>query len=160
MKKIFIYIVTICFFNTAGCSSDETENGLASDTDILCVENDSKKNNTKDATVIMCVKEDTVSSEGLTYTLTNNTDVIYLYSHAFCMSKKSDGLWKAIQTVNNNVAFTDIAIYLNPNQTVEENINWTYYYGKLPQGVYKIEKTIHANDDKHSELVLAFEFEF
>jgi len=157
MKKIYLYIIIIFFLYSIGCTSDETENELISDTNILYIENDSEKKNTKDAVVTMHVKEGTVSSTGLTYILVNNTDMIYFYGHEYCISKKTDGFWKPIQIINNDVAFRDTAISLNPNQTTEVNLYWFNFYGELQQGVYKIEKTIH--NDNRSELALTFEFE-
>lgn len=58
-----------------------------------------------------------------------------------------------------NAAFNDIGYMLAGNFSVGWGVKWTYFHGILPDGVYRITKTINKGTGKEMEKYrLAAEF--
>ena len=51
-----------------------------------------------------------------------------------------DEVWKEVPTVIDNIGFNSLAYLIPLEDSVELEINWEWLYGKLPVGIYRIEK--------------------
>ena len=49
-------------------------------------------------------------------------------------------VWKEVPTVIDNIGFNSLAYLIPLEDSVELEINWEWLYGKLPVGIYRIEK--------------------
>lgn len=94
------------------------------------------------AGVTMVVAEGTVSSTGLTVTFVNKSNRNGVYGEYFVLEKKSNGRWDQVPTVINNYGFTDIGYPLPPGSRRDWSADWSWLYGSLDRGEYRIVKEI------------------
>jgi hypothetical protein len=94
--------------------------------------------------VTLEIKENTVSDKGLTLIIKNATPIEYTYSEVYCVEEKTDGGWRRLITrdiVDKNEQCWKTGGYtLGENNTQEQEIDWTWLYGKLNSGTYRIIK--------------------
>ena len=64
------------------------------------------------------------------------------YGEDFSIEVKSDefGTWEKLGYITDEINWTDIGYILEPGAHNEEQINWTYIYGYLPAGHYRLVK--------------------
>ena len=92
--------------------------------------------------ILLEVKEDTRTSKGATFIIKNTTDEEYSYGEPYTIEKFENGNWKKIDTLTGeSQAWNDILYNLKPNETRELNINWSFGYGELKSGTYRLVKS-------------------
>ncbi|MBO6231098.1 MAG: hypothetical protein J6O50_11095 [Ruminiclostridium sp.] len=62
------------------------------------------------------------------------------YGEPYSIECKNGDKWEPVKYLNNEVAWTDIGYILEPGAHNENQINWTYIYGYLPAGHYRLVK--------------------
>ncbi|MCL2287769.1 MAG: hypothetical protein FWC33_01100 [Candidatus Bathyarchaeota archaeon] len=77
------------------------------------------------------------TNENVTFTLTNNNDVYWLYGLHFKVDVLLDGVWYEIPTLPANWGFTGIGLTLEAGQT-ETKTYGLGMYGELPPGTYRL----------------------
>jgi len=93
--------------------------------------------------VTMTVKGGTVSPNGLTLTIENNSDINCLYGQFFLLEKKLDDKWYEVPvTIEGDYGFEDIGYELAPGDKQEWETDWQWLYGSLDKGRYRIIKDI------------------
>ena len=83
------------------------------------------------------IKENTISPYGLTIIITDNNKEHYGWGENYAIQEKVNGEWKKL---NVTIDFNSNAYILDSNNQLTQNINWENSYGKLPKGIYRIEK--------------------
>ena len=92
--------------------------------------------------ILLEVKEDTRTSKGATFIIKNTSDNEYSYGEPYTIEKSESGNWKEIDTLTGeSQAWNDILYNLKPNETRELNINWSFGYGELKSGTYRLVKS-------------------
>lgn len=87
------------------------------------------------------IKSNTLTSKGATFILKNNTDEEYSYGEPYIIEKFENGSWKEINTLTGDpLSWNDILYILKYNEEREININWSYGYGELKSGTYRLVK--------------------
>jgi hypothetical protein len=94
--------------------------------------------------VNMTVKEETVSSTGITVVIENNSEVQCIYSEDFLLEKKIKGKWYQVPVIIESYGFNDIGYELTPGEKGEWSVDWTWLYGSLDAGEYRIVKSVLA----------------
>jgi hypothetical protein len=93
--------------------------------------------------VTMTVKGGTVSPNGLTLTIENNSDINCIYGQFFLLEKKLDDKWYEVPvTIEGDYGFEDIGYELAPGDKQEWETDWQWLYGSLDKGRYRIIKDI------------------
>ena len=77
------------------------------------------------------------TNENVTFTLTNNNDVYWLYGLYFRVDVLLDGVWYEIPTTPANWGFSLIGLTLEAGQT-ETKTYGLDMYGELPPGTYRL----------------------
>ncbi len=71
-----------------------------------------------------------------------------LYGSYYAVERLENGEWIKLPYIHDNVLFTDIGYILHPGTGAEVKVNWSYMYGALPAGKYRLSKSLH--DDGYS----------
>jgi len=91
--------------------------------------------------ILIEVKEDTRTLNGATFIIKNTTNEEYSYGEPYVIEKFENNNWKEIDTLTSQpLAWDDILYNLKPNEEKELNINWSYVYGRLKSGTYRLVK--------------------
>ena len=98
---------------------------------------------THDWGITMSAKE--VTSAGMTLLIDQkggNSTGELTYGEDFSIEVKSDefGTWEKLGYITDEINWTDIGYILEPGAHNENQINWTYIYGYLPAGHYRLVK--------------------
>ncbi len=104
------------------------------------------KNNIENE-VELLLKEETLSSKGATFILKNNTDNQYWYGPDYYIDVKKDGKWAEIE-LDSPLVWNSIAYILKANEEKELNIDWSYGYGELKSGEYRLVKSTFKEEDR------------
>ncbi len=126
MMKKALFLFTVALTLCVLCSCGET------------IEDSGKKPGT--TYVSMSIQDRTLTKEGVTLILKNDSEDEYTYGEAYEVQKKEDGTWVEIPTVIENYGFQSIGYILGGKQEKEVPINWKWLYGELEAGEYRIVK--------------------
>lgn len=152
MKKylgLLSCIVTIGLILLSGCES--SSGSLAEGTDNIVIRTDSGQSvettdweptiyeilNNLDG-VKMSVKKGSVSVTGLTVAFENSSDKQCIYGDYFLLEKKVNERWYQVPTIIDNYGFHSIGYDLAAGGNGEWKVDWSWLYGKLDPGEYRI----------------------
>lgn len=130
-----------------GCGKSKNEFDIGNKSDIKISQND----------VTMIIKDGTLTNNGATLILTNNSDKNFQYGTPYEIEIKKDGEWHKI---NVELNFTMPVFQLSARENKEIEINWENGYGKLAKGTYRIIKGIdyEYEEGKYKSFNVAVEF--
>ena len=97
------------------------------------------------------VEENTITSSGLTIIIKDNNEEQYGWGESYGIQEKVNGEWKKLKA---NTDFNSVAYLLDENHQIRQNINWVNSYGKLPNGIYRIEKEADGNVFYSNEFII------
>ena len=86
------------------------------------------------------------SEVGITAEITNISEEEVIFSSDFSVQFKDGGKWYNLEYIADEVVFTEPAIPVNPGESREWFGVFTWLYGKLPEGEYRILKTVNAEE--------------
>jgi hypothetical protein len=66
--------------------------------------------------------------------------------HGYQVQKKINNNWVDLES-KEEMIFTALAYSLDENNQWEYKIDWSRYYGKLENGIYRIKKKIYDNNN-------------
>lgn len=89
--------------------------------------------------VSMKVKDGTLSNKGLTVVITDTSDRENIYGTYYRIEEFKNNEWVSL-TPKIDMAFNQIGLYPGDNHTLELDINWLSYYGRLKSGRYRVVK--------------------
>ena len=108
-----------------------------------------KNKEDKISDVVMTIKEGTLSKDGITIVLKNNTDDEYVYGQDYYLEKYDDGSWKQASTLTGDpLSWNAIAYSLKANDSVELTLNFKLSYGELSEGKYRVIKRVSKEEDR------------
>ena len=149
MKKTILTILLcgVMVLGMTGCGKQKNEFDIGNKSDIKISQND----------VTMIIKDGTLTNNGATLILTNNSDKNFQYGTPYEIEIKKDGEWHKI---NVELNFTMPAFQLSARENKEIEINWENGYGKLAKGTYRIIKGIdyEYEEGKYKPFNIAVEF--
>ena len=150
-KYLYLFILmTISLFILLGCEN-ETVDWEPSTYETY--------NNLDD--VFMHVKEGSITPNGLTLVIENNSANDSMYGEFYMLEKKINGSWYQVPVaIDGDYGFTDIGYELKSGKNEEIKIDWEWLYGSLDAGQYRIVKDIHSfkGSINYGNFYLAAEF--
>ncbi|MBD5084687.1 MAG: hypothetical protein HDT33_06390 [Clostridiales bacterium] len=99
----------------------------------------------------------TVTPTGLTYQIHNETQSELMYGNPYGLQVEDGGVWHGVDT-SVRVAFTTEGYILPGNASASKTINWSYAYGELPPGHYRVTTKVHLEPGRE-DITLTAEFE-
>lgn len=133
-KKIFLsLLILVALFTITGCNDKKSKD---------------KEKQEETNTISLNVKKDTITSKGATFIMKNNTDENYDYGADWYIEIKDNGNWKELETITGEpLSWNSIAYVIKPNEEKEFTIDWSYGYGELKKGNYRLLKKISKSED-------------
>ncbi len=146
-KVLIILICMIMILGVTGCKNSKNKFDIGNVSDVKISQSD----------VTLSIKEGTLTNEGATLILTNNSDKNYQYGYPYAIEIKKDGKWHYI---NAQLDFILPALHLLANESKEIELNWKSGYGTLPEGTYRIIKSIdyEKEEGQYETFNVAVEF--
>ena len=115
----------------------------------LCYDDDVCRVYSNEDDVVLTVKEETLTKTGATFILKNNTDKEYWYGADYRIEKGENDGWYELDTITGEpLSWNDIAYILKANEVMEIHIDWSYGYGELKNGDYRLVKTTFREEDQ------------
>ena len=108
------------------------------------------------------IKNNTLTNKGATFILKNNSDEEYSYGDPYIIEKFENGIWNGIKTLTGDpLSWNDMLYTLKPNEEKEIKINWSFGYGELKSGTYRLVKnSFRKNNSSESRTYTVYaEFE-
>ena len=112
--------------------------------------------------VSLSLKPNTLTSKGATFIIKNNSNEDYTYGAEYKIQVKRDGQWQDIE-LDQPLVWNSMAYSLNSRGQREINIDYTYGYGELSKGEYRLvkkvfkEKDIPIDETKYQYIYAEFE---
>lgn len=100
-----------------------------------------------DGSIIMKIKEGTLTKTSVTVIITDFSKKGYLYGEEFKIERKINSVWSNLDPINENYGFDDIGYTLNKEKKLELKQDWSYIYGELPEGEYRLVKYVFNNNE-------------
>ena len=92
-------------------------------------------------------KEETVTPGGMEYSIVNQSKEVWEYGLFYLLQVKENGEWYNLNLTGGvevngkfGMEFPAIALVAKPGEEQSESVDWTYYYGELPGGHYRLIK--------------------
>ena len=86
------------------------------------------------------IRIENISSAGATVTIKDTNPEPYVYGEWYEVDRKVDGKWYVVEPVIEAYGFHDMGYLVDENCEVKFDIDWTWLYGELPAGTYRILK--------------------
>ena len=144
MKKI-ILLCSILLLGIPGCGKTKAGLEIGKKSDIT----------SKSSGITISIKDGTLTNEGITLILKNDTDKLLRYTEEYHIEVKQDNDW---YNINAELFFTEPLWGLEAHEEKELNLNWQHSYGKLPTGKYRIVKKVYFENEKDQDFYVAAEF--
>ena len=96
--------------------------------------------------VSMTIKKGTLTKTKATVIITDTSDRENIYGESYKIEKYENDKWSELKS-KHDMIFNDIGYMVDENNTLELDINWEYYYGKLKKGKYRIVKTTQESGE-------------
>lgn len=94
------------------------------------------------------IKNDTITSNGLTIILKNNSEYDYSYGLDYFLEKLVDGNWIEVKTITGEpLTWNSVAYSLKAGEEKEIVLDFKYSYGELSTGMYKVIKRVFNTVD-------------
>lgn len=90
--------------------------------------------------ISLSIKENTLSRNGLTLIIEDQTNRGYLYNTQFQIDKKVDGKWKPLKYLKKENVWSTQNLVVDENNKLELFLNWQSIYGELENGEYRLIK--------------------
>ncbi len=130
-KRIFSFIMLAAFvFSATGCDIKTDKNQTASD--VLGIELSAKEVTPKGLTLVY-----NQSGGKATGDLQTGSD--------YELESMVEGQWKKVKTISNEegeIVWNAIAYLIEKNGITEMKVDWSYLYGELSPGSYRLKKEI------------------
>ena len=104
----------------------------------------------KESDVVLSIKDSTLSPKGATFILKNNTEKEYLYGPEYYIEIKDNENWKEIE-LDDPLSWISIVYTLEAKEEKEINIDWSYGYGELSKGQYRLVKKAFMKESKPTD---------
>ena len=86
------------------------------------------------------VDTESITPEGASFILFHPTEMHIQYGDDYKLQKLQNSQWEDVPTIIDHYAFNAIAYELPKNTPTELEIDWTWLYGSLPAGEYRLVK--------------------
>ena len=94
----------------------------------------------------MTIKDGTLTNTGATIIIKDESELKHVFGEPFYIDKLEGEDWVTLKP-NENVAFNLPAYSVDENDTLELTCNWSYLYGALKPGTYRLVKDTFLEDD-------------
>ena len=113
--------------------------------------------------VSMAIEDGTLNNQGATIVIKDvNSPGVHIYGEEFYIQEKIKGEWSNVKTIHDDYSFNDLGYIVDKDGQLELECNWSYIYGNLDKGEYRLVKYTFRNDyipiNKEDYLYFSVEF--
>ena len=109
------------------------------------------------------IKDGTLTKTSATIVINDYNPNRIVYGSEFWIEKYNNGEWDSIETLGNNYGFNSMAYYVDENGVLEMKQDWSYIYGELDNGIYRLVKDAFFESssplDEYNKYYIWTEFE-
>ena len=109
------------------------------------INRDYKKIDVLEGPVTLTLKSGTLTNKGATFILINDSNITYSYGPEYYIEKYENNTWNEIK-LDIPLTWNSIINTLKPGEKSEINIDFTFGYGILSNGKYRLVKKVSSND--------------
>jgi len=121
------------------------ENITSNPVDTVNHEQKDTKSARSPSNVIIKVGSNTINPESVSITIADNNKDQYGWGIEFRVQEKVNGEWKDLKYISDDLSWIDIAYELNEDNQLTQKLDIEKFYGKLPNGTYRIVKPVYDN---------------
>jgi len=103
------------------------------------------------------INEDSITPDGAVFVITNESENAIEFGEQYTLQVLYDDIWYDIVETNGHY-WNDILYVIEPGETHTNKVDWSYVYGNLPEGVYRIVKAINETKPDEPVFFIAGEF--
>ena len=108
--------------------------------------------------VVMTIVDGSLTNKGATILITDYSGERYTYNLWYRIDQKIDGKWQEREyIVDGDVAWNEPAFYVDKNHELVMEEDWSWLYGELEKGTYRLVKYASADDLKPKYFSVEFE---
>lgn len=104
-----------------------------------------RKYNRSPENVTIKVNNNTITTESVEITISDNNEDHYGWGVEFRVQQKVNGEWKELKYISDNLSWISIAYELGEDNEMTQKLDIEEYYGKLEKGTYRIIKPVYDN---------------
>ena len=93
-----------------------------------------------------------ISNTSADIVINDNSDIRNIYTTEFKIQKNIGNNWTDLKIIDTNSEPDLVAYYINENSEIEMKQDWTYMYGKLESGNYRIVKVTEYVMDNNASI--------
>lgn len=91
------------------------------------------------------IDESTITPISISIIIINNNENQLFYGEEFKIQKNVNGNWKYIDYVSDKLYWNSIAMITKGKSQTTSKLDIEHYYGKLDNGIYRVEKNVNGN---------------
>jgi len=107
--------------------------------------------------ITLAIDESSLTPTGSKYSITNGSDENIEFIEQFSIQVLVDEIWYEI-IKNEGGAYTDSLGFCEPGNEISLGVDWSYFYGHLPEGTFRLVKSIKYSDSDKPAFYIAGEF--
>lgn len=96
--------------------------------------------------VTMTIKEGTLTDTGMVVVIEDLNEEKYVFGELFYLEKKENDSWVRIDPIN-AYGFNDMGYLVNEDNILEMKQDWSYMYGSLESGNYRLVKSVYKGSN-------------
>ena len=105
--------------------------------------------------VAMSVTDDPCLWQKASFILTNTGDEEYTYGPEYSLEKQHAGEWAEI-VLDEPLSWNAVVLRLAPHSSAEFEVDWSFGYGELEQGTYRLRKTVSDAEGNRTAVYAEF----
>lgn len=141
---LIVIIVTIVVFIISSKRNNVDTNDVVLNTSTTNLQSNNNNNENSDLiaeNVKMTIKEGTLTKNGVTVIITDENEERYYYDNWFRIDKRQNDEWIELELLNPNSTMAETPVEGRTERVTEMDIDWTYQYGELEPGEYRLVKS-------------------
>lgn len=108
----------------------------------------------------LSVEDFGITRDGAKLIINNGSDKPIMYGESYRLQTKTDNEWKGAESIIDDWAFKDIGYIIPPHEMNYLEVDWSWLYGSLENGEYKLIKVFmeEQDDGRYENYQLEVEF--
>ena len=108
--------------------------------------------------VSMSAEKESISAEGLTLDITNDTKDVLVFEEEYIIEKRTQGQWYKLPSQTIAGDWEEEPVIIDPETSVKQAcfVTWLDSYGRLSAGEYRLLKKFKTPDKKEHVLAVTF----
>jgi len=112
----------------------------------------------EESSVLLTINRDSLTPTGATFVITNEKDETIEFGDQYFLQTFIDDTWQNVEITNNESGFNAVLHIYEPGETHTFEADWSFMYGHLPEGTFRLVKAIEYANSDNPAFYIADEF--